>query len=114
VLYLDIALEAAIRSLVEANMESLKKWANSCADSRSEMREEVLSDLMCILAACLHNTCMAFGSNQELVLCLKDLQVSLVRPRHGDVQNWPSLLCAKNSEPLPIQSCSKQPMSTWQ
>lgn len=65
-------MEAAARALVEANMDSLKRWA---ADSASN-----LPGLTRILAACLHNACLAFGSNQELVLCLKDLEVHFPRP----------------------------------
>lgn len=30
------------------------------------------------LAASVHNACLALGSNQELVLCLKDLQARIL------------------------------------
>ena len=34
-----------------------------------------LPSLLQLLSAALEHACMAFASNQELVLCLKDLQV---------------------------------------
>ena len=67
-LYLDLALESAVRSLLESSM----------ADIRAASAEAVhLPSLLQLLSASLEHTCMAFASNQELVLCLKDLQVTL-------------------------------------
>lgn len=39
-----------------------------------------LPGLLQLLAAALEHACMAFASNQELVLCLKDLQVCSQSP----------------------------------
>ncbi len=66
VLYLDLALEAAARGVVEANIATVKAAADT------------LPAAMRALAASTHNACLAFGSNHELVLCLKDLQVCLL------------------------------------
>lgn len=62
-LYLDLALEAAARGVAEANIATVKAVADT------------LPAALRALAASTHNACLAFGSNYELVLCLKDLQV---------------------------------------
>ncbi|CAL8469831.1 g9373 [Coccomyxa elongata] len=62
VLYLDLALEAAARGVAEANIATVKAAADT------------LPAALRALAASTHNACLAFGSNHELVLCLKDLQ----------------------------------------
>ena len=66
-LYLDLALEAAGRSVIEARLSDIKAWA---AGQGSDTKA-----LLQLLAAGLENACMAFGSNQELVLCYTDLWV---------------------------------------
>ncbi len=65
-LYLDLALESAVRSMLESSMADIKADA---ADAGQ------VPCLLQLLAASLEHACMAFASNQELVLCLKDLQV---------------------------------------
>ncbi|BDA43844.1 Alpha-glucan water dikinase, chloroplastic at C-terminar half [Coccomyxa sp. Obi] len=62
VLYLDLALEAAARGVAEANIATVKAAADTLPAS------------LRALAASTHNACLAFGSNHEIVLCLKDLQ----------------------------------------
>ncbi len=62
-LYLDLALEAAARGVAEANIGAVKAAA-----------ADTLPAALRVLAASLHNACLALGSNYELVLCLKDLQ----------------------------------------
>ena len=66
VLYLDLALEAAGRTLIETSIADVKRWAGEQGDLRG---------LLALLAAALENACLALGSNQELVLCYKDLWV---------------------------------------
>ena len=63
VLYLDLALEGAIRTTVESGLEAVKQAA---PDSRG---------LLQLTCACLESVCMSLGSNQELLLSLKDFQV---------------------------------------
>ena len=65
VLYLALALEAAARGVAEANISSVKAAADT------------LPAALRVLAASVHNACLALGSNHELVLCLKDLQARL-------------------------------------
>lgn len=67
-LYLDLALESAARSMLESSMADIKAAAAGA--------EQLLS-LLQLLSASLEHACMAFASNQELVLCLKALQVCL-------------------------------------
>ena len=68
-LYLDLALESAARGLLESSMAELRA---ASADA------EQLPSLLQLLSASLEHACMAFATNQELVLCLKDLQVALL------------------------------------
>lgn len=67
-LYLDLALESGARSLLEGSMADIKAAGGDAAQ---------LPSLLQLLSASLEHACMAFASNQELVLCLKDLQVCL-------------------------------------
>lgn len=60
VLYLDLALEGAVRTVLEGVLGGL-----DAADLRGALA---------LLALGLENTCLSLGSNRELVLCLKDLQ----------------------------------------
>jgi hypothetical protein len=75
VLYLDLALEAAGRTLVEARMADVKAWAAVEGGAYTGN----MGALLRLLAAALENACLALGSNQELALCYKDLWVC-VRP----------------------------------
>ena len=68
-LYLDLALESAARSLLEGSMADMKAAAPDA---------QQLPSLLQLLCASLEHACMAFASNQALVLCLKDLQVSVL------------------------------------
>ena len=70
-LYLDLALETAARTLLESTMADIKNATSN---------PEQLTTLLQLLAVSLEHCCMAFASNQELVLCLSDLQACLCRP----------------------------------
>ena len=70
-LYLDLALETAARTLLEGTMADIK---NAASDPQQ------LTSLLQLLAVSLEHSCMAFASNQELVLCLGDLQACPCRP----------------------------------
>ena len=74
-LYLDLALEAAGRTLVEARLVDVKAWAATEGDAYVAN----MGALLRLLAACLENACLALGSNQELTLCYKDLWVCFIR-----------------------------------
>ncbi len=67
-LYLDLALESAVRSMLESSMADIKAATSDA---------QQLPNLLQLLSVSLEHACMAFASNQELVLCLKDLQVRL-------------------------------------
>ena len=54
--------------MLESSMADIKAAA---ADAQQ------LPSLLQLLAASLEHACVAFASNQELLLCLKDLQVRL-------------------------------------
>ena len=70
-LYLDLALESAARTLLESTMADIKDAASN---------PQQLTTLLQLLAVSLEHCCMAFASNQELVLCLSDLQACPCRP----------------------------------
>ena len=59
------------RSLLESSMADIKAAAGDLNQ---------LPGLLQLLAAALEHACMAFASNQELVLCLKDLQACFQCP----------------------------------
>lgn len=73
VIYLDLALEAAGRGLVESGMSALKSAVAAAATTNGTPEE--LQRLLAVLALCCENAALSTGSNQELVLCLKDIQV---------------------------------------
>jgi len=62
VIFLDLALESTARSYVEASMDAIKA-ASSAAD---------LLMLWKVMSLMLESCCLSLGSNEELVLCLKD------------------------------------------
>ena len=67
VLYLDMALEAGVRTALEGVLGGL-----DAGDLRGAL---------VLLALGLENACLSLGSNRELVLSLKDLQArSLLHP----------------------------------
>ncbi|KAL3137438.1 COP9 signalosome complex subunit 8 [Trebouxia sp. C0010 RCD-2024] len=70
VLYLDLALDGAVRSSVEASL-SLLKTASS-----SEEPETQAGCLVDLVALCVESVCLTSGSNVELVMILRDYQAS--------------------------------------
>ena len=64
VIFLDLALEGALRRLVESRLGDLNS------------KEGNLEQLVDVTAMCLENACLSIGSNTDLVLCLKDFQAS--------------------------------------
>ena len=71
-LYLDLALESAACTLLESTMADIKDAASD---------PEQLTTLLQLQSVSLEHCCMAFASNQELVLCLSDLQACPCTPR---------------------------------
>ena len=71
-LYLDLALEAAGRTAVEARLGDVRVWARARTAGS-------MSALLRLLAACLENACLGLGSNQALALCYQDLWVRTTR-----------------------------------
>lgn len=69
-LYLDLALDGAVRSSVEASL-SLLKTASS-----SEEPETQAGCLVDLVALCVESVCLTSGSNVELVMILRDYQVA--------------------------------------
>ena len=69
-LYLDLALDGAVRSSVEASL-SLLKAASSSADP--ETQAGCLLDLVTV---CVQSVCLTSGSNVEMVMILRDYQVA--------------------------------------
>jgi hypothetical protein len=66
VIYLDLALESALRGLLEARMGELRAWTKA---------DESLHQLIQITATATESACISFGSNSELFLSFKDMQV---------------------------------------
>lgn len=75
VLYLDLALDGAVRSAIETSLSPLK-----AAVASSEDPQEQACQLIDLTAACLENVCLTLGSNTELLMILKDYQVISVAP----------------------------------
>ena len=69
--YLDLALDGAVRTTVEGALEQLRSAAKPGSTDQ-------LPQLLQICAACAENACLSTGSNQELVLAFRDLQVNVV------------------------------------
>ncbi|KAK9830544.1 hypothetical protein WJX72_012386 [[Myrmecia] bisecta] len=68
VIYLDLALEGAVRTAVEGALSQLRAWAAEGADR--------LPQLLKVAALCLEAASLSFSTNAELALCLKDFQAS--------------------------------------
>ena len=69
-MYLDLALDGAVRTTVEGALEQLRSAAKPGST-------EQLPQLLQICAACAENACLSTASNQELVLAFRDLQVNI-------------------------------------
>ena len=106
VVYLDLALEATARSIIEADMAHVRAAAQS---------PEGLSQVALLVSMALQNACLSFGSNQELVLTLKSFRASL-RPQDiphvGLLQ--PSLHSAANTTACLHSLCSRQSVPSVQ
>ena len=70
VLYLDLALEGAVRGALEGG---LAPRGGGGAGGAGRGGGDLAASLAPLLAA-LENACLSLGSNRELVLCLKDFQ----------------------------------------
>ena len=88
VVYLDLALENTIRSIIEANLANVRQAAQLT---------EGLPQVASSVAVALEAACLSFGSNQELLLTLKSLKVRPCLLRKGAASNirfadtWPIL-----------------------
>ncbi|KAK9863129.1 hypothetical protein WJX84_006375, partial [Apatococcus fuscideae] len=70
VLYLDLALEGTVRTIIEAHMAFIRQIAQS---------PEGLSQLALLTTWALQQACLSFGSTQELDLILKGFQAAARR-----------------------------------
>ena len=74
VIFLDLALEGALRRLVESRLGDLNS------------KEANLEQLVDVAMMCLENACLSIGSNTNLVLCLKDFQASAAHAVKTEIQ----------------------------
>lgn len=77
VVYLDLALDGAVRSSVEAALSLFK-----AAFSSTEEQERQAGQLIQLTTLCVENVCLTSGSNVEMVMVLKDYQVMYHLPSH--------------------------------
>ena len=68
-LYLDLALETAVRSTVEAALSDL------CQPNSEEQLASYACLILDLLDLCAENACLSMGSNTELVMVYKELKV---------------------------------------
>ena len=73
-LYLDLALDGAVRSSVEASLSLLK------AASSSEDQGAPAVQLIDLVTLCVESVCLTSGSNVEMFMILKDYQVASNSP----------------------------------
>jgi len=73
VIYLDLALEAAVRQVMEAQI--------------AEMSKRAPLDVLKITGMVLENLCLSTGENQEFVYCLKDWQ-NVIRSAQSGSNDW--------------------------
>ena len=73
-LYLDLALDGAVRASVEASLSLVK------AASGSEDQGKQAAQLIDLVTMCLESVCLTSGSNVEMVMILKDYKVALSCP----------------------------------
>ena len=70
-LYLDLAVDGAVRASVEASLSALKA---ACGSEDQEIQAAKLIDLVTM---CVESVCLTSGSNVEMIMILKDFQVAL-------------------------------------
>ena len=70
-MYLDLAVEGAVRSAVEASLGAISPGKT---DEEQEEQTGLLIDLIVLSA---ENVCLSVGSNTELLFTVKDYQVCL-------------------------------------
>lgn len=70
-LYLDLAVDGAIRASVEASLSLLKVAPGS------ENQGTQAAQLIDLVTMCVESACLTSGSNVEMVMVLKDYQVAL-------------------------------------
>ncbi len=83
VLYLDLALDGAVRSAVESSLTQIRGPASSKADADKGTEEEdeeeaPTSMLIELITICAESVCLSAGSNLELTMVHKDYQVSSI------------------------------------
>jgi len=80
VLYLDLALDGAVRSAVESSLTQIRGPASSKADTDEGEEEEKAqtSTLIDLITICAESVCLSAGSNLELSMVHKDYQVSSI------------------------------------
>ena len=83
VLYLDLALDGAVRSAVESSLTFVK------TDTSQEEEEELTSLLIDLVTVCTENVCFSAGSNLELSMVHKDYQVTCITLHDFPVQACP-------------------------
>ena len=83
--YLDLALDGAVRTTVEGALEQLRSAAKPGSTHQ-------LPQLLQICAACAENACLSTGSNQELVLAFRDLQVNMDSSCSQSVSRMPAMM----------------------
>lgn len=70
VLYLDLALDGAVRAAIEASLSTLK------ATSSGEEPGAQAALLIDLVTLSVESVCLTSGSNEEMVMILKDYQVA--------------------------------------
>jgi len=80
VLYLDLALDGAVRSAVESSLTHIRGPTSSKPDAQEGEAEEEAQTSMLIdlIAICAESVCLSAGSNLELSMVHKDYQVSSI------------------------------------
>ena len=83
VLYLDLALDGAVRSAVESSLTFMK------SEIHQEEEEELTSVLVDLVTVCTENVCLSAGSNLELSMVHEDCQVTCTTLYDFPVQACP-------------------------
>ena len=83
VLYLDLALDGAVRSAVESSLTQIRGPASSKSDAdkgteEDDEEEAQTSMLIELITICAESVCLSAGSNLELTMVHKDYQVSSI------------------------------------
>lgn len=81
-MYLDLALDGAVRSAVESSLTHIRGPASSKlhADKQDDedKQDAQTSMLIDLITICAESVCLSAGSNLELTMVHKDYQVSSI------------------------------------